>query len=103
MTIGWLVTLETPRSVLFEVGSKGIANVPPPPSPMAAGAASGSAIEDAIETAVDEIIAANPDQVAKAQANPKLAGWFVGQVMKATGGKANPKAVNELVAKKLAL
>ena len=56
----------------------------------------------AIEAAVDEIIAANPDQVAKAQANPKLSGWFVGQVMKATGGKANPKAVNELVAKKLA-
>jgi aspartyl-tRNA(Asn)/glutamyl-tRNA(Gln) amidotransferase subunit B len=55
----------------------------------------------AIEAAVDEIIAANPDQVAKAQANPKLAGWFVGQVMKATGGKANPKTVNELVAKKL--
>ncbi len=55
----------------------------------------------AIEAAVDEIIAANPEQVAKAQANPKLAGWFVGQVMKATGGKANPKAVNELVAKKL--
>ncbi|MGI3184845.1 Asp-tRNA(Asn)/Glu-tRNA(Gln) amidotransferase subunit GatB [Nioella aestuarii] len=56
----------------------------------------------AIEAAVDEIIAANPAQVAKAKENPKLAGWFVGQVMKATGGKANPKAVNELVAKKLA-
>ncbi len=55
----------------------------------------------AIEKAVDEIIAANPDQVAKAQANPKLAGWFVGQVMKATGGKANPKAVNDIVAAKL--
>ncbi len=55
----------------------------------------------AIEAAVDEIIAANPDQVAKARENPKLAGWFVGQVMKATGGKANPKAVNDLVAKKL--
>ena len=55
-----------------------------------------------IEAALDEIIAANPAQVEKAQANPKLAGWFVGQVMKATGGKANPKAVNELVAKKLA-
>jgi aspartyl-tRNA(Asn)/glutamyl-tRNA(Gln) amidotransferase subunit B len=54
-----------------------------------------------IEAALDEIIAANPAQVEKAQANPKLAGWFVGQVMKATGGKANPKAVNELVAKKL--
>ena len=55
----------------------------------------------AIEAAVDEIIAANPDQVAKAQENPKLAGWFVGQVMKATGGKANPKVVNQLVAQKL--
>ncbi|APE43078.1 aspartyl/glutamyl-tRNA amidotransferase subunit B [Sulfitobacter alexandrii] len=55
----------------------------------------------AIEQAVDEIIAANPDQVAKAQENPKLAGWFVGQVMKATGGKANPKAVNQIVAQKL--
>ena len=55
----------------------------------------------AIEAAVDQIIAANPAQVAKARENPKLAGWFVGQVMKATGGKANPKAVNELVAKKL--
>ncbi len=56
----------------------------------------------AIEAAVDEIIAANPAQVEKAKENPKLAGWFVGQVMKATGGKANPKAVNQLVAKKLA-
>jgi aspartyl-tRNA(Asn)/glutamyl-tRNA(Gln) amidotransferase subunit B len=45
----------------------------------------------AIEAAVDEIIAANPAQVEKAKANPKLAGWFVGQVMKATGGKANPQ------------
>jgi aspartyl-tRNA(Asn)/glutamyl-tRNA(Gln) amidotransferase subunit B len=57
----------------------------------------------AIEAAVDEVIAANPDQVAKAKANPKLAGWFVGQVMKATGGKANPQAVNELVTRKLGL
>ncbi|MEM9715599.1 MAG: Asp-tRNA(Asn)/Glu-tRNA(Gln) amidotransferase subunit GatB, partial [Pseudomonadota bacterium] len=55
----------------------------------------------AIEAALDEIIASNPAQVEKAKQNPKLAGWFVGQVMKATGGKANPKAVNELVAKKL--
>ncbi|MFD1914324.1 Asp-tRNA(Asn)/Glu-tRNA(Gln) amidotransferase subunit GatB [Halodurantibacterium flavum] len=55
----------------------------------------------AIEAAVDEIIAANPAQVEKAKANPKLAGWFVGQVLKATGGKANPALVNELVAKKL--
>jgi aspartyl-tRNA(Asn)/glutamyl-tRNA(Gln) amidotransferase subunit B len=57
----------------------------------------------AIEAAVDEIIAANPAQVEKAKQNPKLAGWFVGQVMKATGGKANPKAVNQLVAQKLSL
>ena len=57
----------------------------------------------AIEAAVDEVIAANPAQVEKAKANPKLAGWFVGQVMKATGGKANPKAVNDLVSAKLGL
>ncbi|ARO14798.1 aspartyl-tRNA(Asn)/glutamyl-tRNA(Gln) amidotransferase subunit B [Ketogulonicigenium robustum] len=57
----------------------------------------------AIETAVDEVIAANPAQVEKAKANPKLAGWFVGQVMKTTGGKANPAAVNDIVARKLGL
>ncbi|MEO1577522.1 MAG: Asp-tRNA(Asn)/Glu-tRNA(Gln) amidotransferase subunit GatB [Pseudomonadota bacterium] len=57
----------------------------------------------AIEAAVDQIIADNPAQVEKAKVNPKLAGWFVGQVMKATGGKANPKAVNEIVGKKLGL
>ena len=57
----------------------------------------------AIEAAVDQIIADNPAQVEKAKANPKLAGWFVGQVMKATGGKANPATVNQLVAAKLGL
>ena len=57
----------------------------------------------AIEAAVDKVILDNPDQVEKAKANPKLVGWFVGQVMKATGGKANPKAVNELIAFKLRL
>ena len=57
----------------------------------------------AIEAAVDAIIAANPDQVEKAKQNPKLAGWFTGQVLKATGGKANPAAVNALVAQKLGL
>ena len=55
----------------------------------------------AIEAEVDRVIAENPAQVEKARTNPKLAGWFVGQVMKATGGKANPKAVNELVAQRL--
>ena len=57
----------------------------------------------AIEAEVDRIIAENPAQVEKAKVNPKLAGWFVGQVMKATGGKANPKAVNKLIATKLGL
>ena len=55
----------------------------------------------AVEAALDEIIAANPAQVEKAKVNPKLAGWFVGQVMKATGGKANPGVVNQMVSKKL--
>ena len=57
----------------------------------------------AIEVAVDEVIAANPDKVAQAKERPKMAGWFVGQVMQATGGKANPQAVNQLVLSKLGL
>ena len=57
----------------------------------------------AIEAAVDEVIAANPAQVEKAKQNPKLAGWFVGQVMKAPGGKATPAAVNQMVSEKLGL
>jgi len=55
----------------------------------------------AIEKAVDEIIAKNPDKVAQVQAKPSMLGWFVGQVMKASGGKANPQAVNEILKKKL--
>ena len=55
----------------------------------------------AIEAAVDEIIAANPEKVAQAKEKPSMAGWFVGQVMKATGGKANPQAVQALVKSKL--
>ena len=55
-----------------------------------------------ISPIIDEIIAKNPDNVAKFKAgNTKLLGFFVGQVLKATGGKANPKVVNELVAEKL--
>lgn len=54
-----------------------------------------------IEAALDRVIAENPAQVEKARENPKVQGWFVGQVMKATGGKANPAAVNALVAEKL--
>jgi aspartyl-tRNA(Asn)/glutamyl-tRNA(Gln) amidotransferase subunit B len=56
-----------------------------------------------IEAALDALIAANPDQVEKAKVNAKLAGWFTGQVLKATGGKANPATVNALVAAKLGL
>ncbi|MFN3659074.1 MAG: Asp-tRNA(Asn)/Glu-tRNA(Gln) amidotransferase subunit GatB [Pseudolabrys sp.] len=57
----------------------------------------------AIEKTVDEIIAKNPDKVADARTNPKAIGWFVGQVMKASGGKASPQAVNDLLKTKLGL
>ena len=57
----------------------------------------------AIETAVDGIMAAHPDKVEAARAKPQAVGWFVGQVMKATGGKANPAAVNEILKTKLGL
>ena len=57
----------------------------------------------AIEKAVDEVLAANPDKVEQVKAKPTMLGWFVGQVMKATGGKANPAAVNELLKQKLGI
>ena len=57
----------------------------------------------AIEKVIDEVIAANPDKVEQAKAKPSMAGWFVGPVMKASGGKANPAAVNEILARKLGL
>jgi aspartyl-tRNA(Asn)/glutamyl-tRNA(Gln) amidotransferase subunit B len=57
----------------------------------------------AIEKAIDEIIAANPDKAAEVALKPQALGWFVGQVMKATGGKANPAAVNDLLKSKLGL
>jgi aspartyl-tRNA(Asn)/glutamyl-tRNA(Gln) amidotransferase subunit B len=57
----------------------------------------------AIERMVAEIVAAHPDKVADAKSNPKAIGWFVGQVMKASGGKANPQAVNALLKEKLGL
>jgi aspartyl-tRNA(Asn)/glutamyl-tRNA(Gln) amidotransferase subunit B len=57
----------------------------------------------AIEAAVDQVIAANPDKAEQAKAKPALASWFVGQVMKATGGKASPRAVNDLIRKKLGI
>ena len=56
----------------------------------------------AIEAAVDKVIAENPEQAEQyREGNQKVAGWFVGQIMKATGGKANPGLVNELLKKKL--
>ena len=57
----------------------------------------------AIEKAVDEIIAANPDKAAAVAEKPQAIGWFVGQVMKATGGKANPASVNDILKAKLGL
>jgi aspartyl-tRNA(Asn)/glutamyl-tRNA(Gln) amidotransferase subunit B len=57
----------------------------------------------AIEKLVDDIIAANPDKVAQAKAKPAAVQWFVGQVMKASGGKANPQSVNDLLKSKLGI
>ncbi len=57
----------------------------------------------AIETAVDEIVAQNPDKIPAVLAKPSMLGWFVGQVMKSTGGKANPQTVNDLLRKKLGI
>ncbi|MDE5459891.1 MULTISPECIES: Asp-tRNA(Asn)/Glu-tRNA(Gln) amidotransferase subunit GatB [unclassified Bradyrhizobium] len=57
----------------------------------------------AIEKVVDDIIAANPDKAAQVKDKPQSLGWFVGQVMKASGGKANPQSVNELLKSKLGI
>jgi aspartyl-tRNA(Asn)/glutamyl-tRNA(Gln) amidotransferase subunit B len=57
----------------------------------------------AIEAVVDGILAANPDKAEQAKAKPAMLGWYVGQAMKASGGKANPQAVNELLRKKLGI
>ena len=57
----------------------------------------------AIAKAVDEIIAGNPDKVEQVKAKPTMLGWFVGQVMKSTGGKANPQAVSDLLKEKLGI
>jgi len=58
---------------------------------------------DAIEKVVDQIIDKNPDKVADVKSNPKAIGWFVGQVMKSSGGKASPQAVNNVLKRKLGL
>ena len=57
----------------------------------------------AIKKAVDDVIAANPEKVEQAKEKPAMVGWFVGQVMKATQGKASPQAVNELLKAKLGI
>jgi aspartyl-tRNA(Asn)/glutamyl-tRNA(Gln) amidotransferase subunit B len=57
----------------------------------------------AIEKAIDEIIAANPEKVEQVKAKPNMLGWFVGQVMKSTGGKANPQAVNDILRAKIGI
>jgi aspartyl-tRNA(Asn)/glutamyl-tRNA(Gln) amidotransferase subunit B len=56
-----------------------------------------------IEKIVDDILAKNPDRVADAKTNPKAIGWFIGQVKTASGGKANPQAVNDLLKKKIGI
>jgi aspartyl-tRNA(Asn)/glutamyl-tRNA(Gln) amidotransferase subunit B len=55
----------------------------------------------AIEKLVDDVIASNSDKVGQAKTKPAMIGWFVGQVMKASGGKANPQTVNEVLKAKL--
>jgi aspartyl-tRNA(Asn)/glutamyl-tRNA(Gln) amidotransferase subunit B len=57
----------------------------------------------AIESAVEAVIAANPDKAEQAKGKPGMLGWFVGQVMKATGGKANPQAVSDVLKTRLGL
>ena len=59
--------------------------------------------ESYIETIVDKIIESNIDKVAEVREKPKLIGWFVGQVMKESQGKANPAKVNDLVKKKIGI
>jgi aspartyl-tRNA(Asn)/glutamyl-tRNA(Gln) amidotransferase subunit B len=74
-----------PRAIVEQRGLKQVTNI------------------GAIEKIVDDIVAKNPDKVADARTNPKAIGWFVGQVMKASGGKANPQTVNELLKTKIGI
>ncbi len=57
----------------------------------------------AIDAAVEAVVAANPDKAEQAKAKPGMLGWFVGQVMKATSGKANPQAVSDALKQRLGL
>jgi aspartyl-tRNA(Asn)/glutamyl-tRNA(Gln) amidotransferase subunit B len=79
----WVERGADPRTIVEQRGLKQVTDV------------------SAIEKIVDEIVAGNPDKVTDAKTNPKAIGWFVGQVMKASGGRANPQAVNELLKKRI--
>jgi aspartyl-tRNA(Asn)/glutamyl-tRNA(Gln) amidotransferase subunit B len=57
----------------------------------------------ALDAIIDTLIAANPGQAASVKEKPQAIGWFVGQVMKETGGKANPGVINQLLKAKLGL
>jgi aspartyl-tRNA(Asn)/glutamyl-tRNA(Gln) amidotransferase subunit B len=57
----------------------------------------------ALDAIIDKLIAANPGQAAAVKDKPQAIGWFVGQVMKETGGKANPGVINQLLKAKLGL
>jgi aspartyl-tRNA(Asn)/glutamyl-tRNA(Gln) amidotransferase subunit B len=82
LTIAWTEGAD-PREIVERRGLKQVSDV------------------GALEKIVDEIVGNNPDKVADAKANPKAVGWFVGQVMKASGGRANPQTVNELLRKRI--
>jgi len=56
-----------------------------------------------IDCAVDAVIAANPDKAEQAKSKPGMLGWFVGQVMKSTGSKANPQAVSDALKRRLGI
>ena len=74
---------------------------PPPAELVATLGLAQSKDTGAIEAAVNDLVAANPDKAAAVKDKPQAIGWFVGQVMKATGGKANPAAVNAILKAKL--
>ena len=82
------IMLETQKSAKVIVEEKGMSQITD---------------ESSIEKIVDKIISENADKVAQAKEKPKMVGWFVGQVIKESQGKANPSKVNELVLKKIGL
>ena len=82
------IMLETQKSAKVIVEEKGMSQITD---------------ESSIEKIVDKIINENADKVAQAKEKPKMVGWFVGQVIKESQGKANPSKVNELVLKKIGL